>query len=59
MRSLPSIITAFTDETGAAFLEYGLLITLIAGVVAVALGIFGPAVAALFDDADLLGWLTP
>ena len=47
------------DELGAVFLEYGLLITLIAGVVAVGLGLFGPAVAALFDDADLLDWLTP
>ena len=48
-----------TQERGAVFLEYGLLITLIAAVVAVGLGLFGPAVAALFDDPALLDWLTP
>jgi Flp pilus assembly pilin Flp len=37
-------------ERGAASLEYGLLISLIAGVVAVALATFGPAVAALLGD---------
>ena len=29
MRPLQSTITAHTDETGATFLEYGLLITLV------------------------------
>ena len=48
-----------TDELGAVFLEYGLLIALIAAVVAGALRFFGPAAAALFDDPDLLVWLTP
>jgi Flp pilus assembly pilin Flp len=58
--SLPRASSSLpTEELGAVFLEYGLLITLIAGVVAVGLGLFGPAVAALFDDADLLDWLTP
>jgi Flp pilus assembly pilin Flp len=58
--SLPRASSSLpTEELGAVFLEYGLLITLIAGVVAVGLDLFGPAVAALFDDADLLDWLTP
>jgi Flp pilus assembly pilin Flp len=37
-------------DRGAIFLEYGLLISLIAAVVAVALTLFGPAVAALLSD---------
>jgi Flp pilus assembly pilin Flp len=56
---MPRASSLPTEELGAVFLEYGLLITLIAGVVAVGLGLFGPAVAALFDDADLLDWLAP
>ena len=47
------------DELGAIFLEYGLLITLIGVVVAGALVLLGPAVAALFGDPALLDWLTP
>jgi Flp pilus assembly pilin Flp len=39
-----------TNELGTASVEYGLLISLVAGVVAVALVLFGPAVAALFSD---------
>ena len=38
------------SERGTAMLEYGLLISLVAGVVAVALVAFGPAVAALLSD---------
>jgi Flp pilus assembly pilin Flp len=37
-------------ERGAVMLEYGLLISLVAAVVAVALTAFGPAVAALLGD---------
>jgi Flp pilus assembly pilin Flp len=40
----------FVNERGAVSLEYGLLISLIAGVVAVALSLFGPALATLFTD---------
>ncbi|HUP75244.1 MAG TPA: hypothetical protein VM282_19525 [Acidimicrobiales bacterium] len=40
----------FTHERGASSVEYGFLISLIAGVVAVALTVFGPAVAALFSN---------
>jgi Flp pilus assembly pilin Flp len=42
--------TTHHRERGAASLEYGLLISLIAGVVAVAVTVFGPAVAALLSD---------
>jgi Flp pilus assembly pilin Flp len=42
--------TNFDRDRGAASLEYGLLISLIAGVVAVALAAFGPAVGALLSD---------
>lgn len=48
-----------TDEAGAVFLEYALMISLVAGVVAAALALLGPAVSALFDDPALLDWLTP
>lgn len=42
------------DDEGATMLEYGLLITLIAVVVAVAAALFGTQVAALFTvDAAL------
>lgn len=58
---MPQLRATFlpTDEVGAVFLEYGLLISLIALTVAVGLHFFGPAVAALFDDPALLDWLTP
>jgi Flp pilus assembly pilin Flp len=36
------------DDCGAAFLEYGLIATLIAVVVALAVGPFGTAVSGLF-----------
>ena len=36
------------DERGASMVEYGLLLTLVAVVVAPALAIFGPQVAALY-----------
>lgn len=38
------------DEEGAALVEYGLLVGLIAVVVAVTLGPLGTAIAALFTD---------
>lgn len=46
-----------SDERGATSLEYGLMISLIAGVVAVALGPLGVAVAGLLNGA--VGALTP
>jgi len=55
---LPTV-AALADERGAVFLEYGLMITLVGLVVAGGLLLFGPAVAALFNDPDLLDWLTP
>ena len=42
---------ASSYERGATALEYGLMISLVAGVVAVALGPLGVAVAGLFDGA--------
>ena len=59
MRQLRATSALPTEELGAIFLEYGLLITLIGVVVAGALVLLGPAVAALFDDPALLDWLTP
>ena len=41
---------ARNPQRGAVSLEYGLLISLIAGVVAVGVTLFGPALAALFSD---------
>ena len=47
IRALP---TSIADERGATALEYGFMISLIAGVVAVALGPFGGAIANLLLD---------
>lgn len=38
------------DEEGATMVEYGLLVALIAVVVAVAAALLGDAIAALFDE---------
>ena len=50
---------ADNDELGALFLEYGLLITLIALAAAGVLLLLGGAVASRFGDPALLDWLTP
>ncbi len=59
MPQLTKASSAPTDELGAVFLEYALMISLVAAVVAGALLLFGPAVAGLIDDPTLLDWLTP
>lgn len=46
------------DELGAAMLEYGFLIGLIALVAALGVTAFGVAVSAIFDDPALLALLS-
>jgi len=41
-----------SGEEGASFVEYGLLITLIAITAVIAVGLFGDAVAELFNGVD-------
>jgi pilus assembly protein Flp/PilA len=42
------------DDRGATAVEYGLMASLIAAVIAVAVGAFGAAVVALFDQTVAL-----
>ena len=50
MLSRQRIRTTHTDERGATSVEYGLMISLIAGVVAVAVALLGPSIALLLSD---------
>lgn len=59
MPQLSKASPAPTGELGAVFLEYALMISLVAAVVAGALLLFGPAVAGLIGDPALLDWLLP